>query len=67
MGHLWSEDSPLAPQERFEDWEYAKLSWEQELRYRMMVETKKFEAIKRSYASSLDNFQSLYLDLKSLP
>lgn len=67
MGHLWSEDSPLAPRERFKDWEYAKLSWEQELRYRMMVETKKFEAIKRSYASSLDNFQSLYLDLKSLP
>jgi hypothetical protein len=63
MGHLWSEDLSLEPRERFKDWEYAKLSWEQELRYRMMVETKKYEAIKRSYASSLDHFRSLYESL----
>jgi hypothetical protein len=66
MGHLWSEDSPLAPREKFKDWEYAKLSWEQELGYRMMVETKKYEANKRSNEASLGCLQNLYLDLMSL-
>ncbi len=28
MGHLWSEDVPIARRERFESWNAAELVWE---------------------------------------